>query len=418
MNTVISLEITPVLLGVVILCGGMLYLDKGLFRCKVRAARNKSRQYGWRFVVREVFDIIRSRLLKKPKSLLASQRQDGIVRIAFYPTGGLGDYIISAKLLEELLLLAPCQIDVFAERLPFGQAVYGSRKCVRVLPYEGFELKRFGYDVALEVEHFVHVKNMDDYWVQEQSPELYQRLAYIVSNWDSLYVDIGKQCWRERIRFERCRLLGLDRWTELRMGKAFAIADHQIYIPMDRAYQSHLQDFELHEKGYVTINYGADVMRIGERQLKLWNPEYLAKLVVQLKSQHTDLTIVQLGGAQAEHVMGVDVYILGESLEFTKWVLRGARLHIDCEGGLVHLATQLGTRCVVLFGPTPVHMYGYEQNINICSLECSNCMGLHEDWAYRCYKHAGEAACMKSITTDLVFDAIETELSGKEAVYG
>ena len=40
---------------------------------------------------------------------------------------------------------------------------------------------------------------------------------------------------------------------------------------------------------------------------------------------------------------GIDFYVLGESIELTKYILRDSLCHVDCEGGLVHLATQLGT---------------------------------------------------------------------------
>ena len=64
---------------------------------------------------------------------------------------------------------------------------------------------------------------------------------------------------------------------------------------------------------------------------------------------------------------------MGESLELVKYVLKGSLLHIDCDSGLVHLATQLGTKCVVLFGQTSVWYFGYEQNINIVSKVCNSC---------------------------------------------
>jgi ADP-heptose:LPS heptosyltransferase len=51
-------------------------------------------------------------------------------------------------------------------------------------------------------------------------------------------------------------------------------------------------------------------------------------------------------------------------------------MHIDDEGGLVHMATALGTKCAVLFGPTPVGIFGYEQNINICADTCKECFGI------------------------------------------
>ncbi|MBR5162824.1 MAG: hypothetical protein IKW79_02235, partial [Schwartzia sp.] len=91
--------------------------------------------------------------------------------------------------------------------------------------------------------------------------------------------------------------------------------------------------------------------------------------------------------------------------ELVKYVLRNAVLHVDIEGGLVHLATQLGTKCAVLFGPTPVTFFGYPQNINIVSPRCAGCHGLYEDLNH-CAKEQAEPECMRSITPEMVMEAI------------
>lgn len=111
---------------------------------------------------------------------------------------------------------------------------------------------------------------------------------------------------------------------------------------------------------YITINFGADVMRIGQTQLKLWPKENLEKFVNIFKNAYPDYQVVQLGSADATRIKNVDIYVLGKSIELTKWILKKSSCHVDCEGGLVHLATQFGTKCIVIFGPTPVHMYGYK----------------------------------------------------------
>ena len=49
-----------------------------------------------------------------------------LIVIAFYPTGGFGDYIISSKLLDEILLSTVCRIDVYCENMVFGNAIYGT----------------------------------------------------------------------------------------------------------------------------------------------------------------------------------------------------------------------------------------------------------------------------------------------------
>ena len=98
-----------------------------------------------------------------------------------------------------------------------------------------------------------------------------------------------------------------------------------------------------------------------------------------------------------------DRYLLGESLELMKYVFKNSLLHVDCEGGPVHLASQLGTKCVVLFGVTDVNYFGYKQNINIVSEICSPCYWVWES-NKECLLKSKEPLCMLSITPQKVFD--------------
>ena len=50
------------------------------------------------------------------------------LQIAVKPTGGLGDYIVSSKFMDELFTYAPCKIDVYCEKMEFGEAIFAKRK--------------------------------------------------------------------------------------------------------------------------------------------------------------------------------------------------------------------------------------------------------------------------------------------------
>jgi ADP-heptose:LPS heptosyltransferase len=79
---------------------------------------------------------------------------------------------------------------------------------------------------------------------------------------------------------------------------------------------------------------------------------------------------------------------------------------LDCEGGLVHLATQLGTKCIVLFGPTAPHYFGYEQNVNIATDICGDCRWIAADWMVHCYRSDEKLVCMRSITPAMVLERV------------
>lgn len=385
----------------------LLIWDKGRVSQLITAARKLAATQGWKAVLAPAvsFVIGQFRDLTK-KTDRCGSFSDDMIHIAFSPSGGLGDYIISAKILEELQEICTCRIDVFCEKERFGKAVYGNRNGVSLKAYQDFEKSRNSYDLALLVEHFIHIKNYNRNRLRTLSMPLYRKVLHILEHWDRLYIDIPEQCFRERIQFERCRILGLNRWTELRMGGAFEIADKRVRIPLDESFLPGWERDGYPQKEYITFNYGTDVMRAGLRQLKMWPKESYEELAELIHRSLPGMKIVQLGDGDAEKIEGCDRYVFGESMEQTKWILKGSLFHIDCEGGLVHLATQLGTRCIVLFGPTPLHMYGYEENSNLQSVRCNNCMGLHEDWAYDCYQGWKAPECMRSITPDKVMEKI------------
>lgn len=332
---------------------------------------------------------------------------DDAVSIAVFLCGGFGDYIISAKVVEELQDLANCRIEIFGEKHEFIKAIYGENSTITFNFKDEFLQQASRYDLAILIDHFIECFNYRRDKVKKISEELAQKIDYLVKHYKELYVDIRQQCYRERIHFEKCKLEGLDRWTELRMGKTFDINEKKVRIPMLNEYKSFLDQFGLNNKKYITINYGTDAIRVGMKQLKLWPKDNLETFVRLFHDKYADIYIVQLGAKNAEKVAGADFYIFGEKIEATKWILKQSLLHIDCEGGLVHLATQLDTKCVVLFGPTPVHMYGYKQNINIHNDECEYCMGLSEDWAYKCFKGYSECNCLRNITPELVINTID-----------
>ena len=97
---------------------------------------------------------------------------------------------------------------------------------------------------------------------------------------------------------------------------------------------------------------------------------------------------------------------MGSDFRLAFYLLKNSIVHIDIEGGLVHIATQLGTKCVVLFGPTIKEYYGYEQNINIQAGGCHNCWGLYSD-VNRCARSMEEPECMYSITPELVMGYVD-----------
>lgn len=335
-------------------------------------------------------------------------KKDDILYISFYPTGGFGDYIISSKLLDEISQIVPCKIDVYCENVTFGKAVYEGREKVEIFPINTFYSQMWKYDLALKVEHFIHIEKQNANKIAKINPIFMDKLNKLGHGYRTYYSDVEQQWFRENIHFRRCEIKGINRWTELSHEGIFKIEDQKTWIPMREEYKKRLQELGLNEKKYITLNRGADSMERSKMQTKVWPLEHYNDFVVLFKNQYPDIEIVQVGASGNAKIRGVDKYILGESLEVTKWILKGSILHLDCEGGLVHLATQLDTKCAVVFGPTPKHFYEYPQNINMVYEGCNNCMGTHPEWAFECYKGLSEPECMYKVTPEIVMKNIKS----------
>ena len=335
-------------------------------------------------------------------------KKDDILYISFYPTGGFGDYIISSKLLDEISKIVPCKIDVYCENVTFGKAVYEGREKVEIFPINTFYSQMWKYDLALKVEHFIHIEKQNANKIAKINPIFMDKLNKLGHGYRTYYPDVEQQWFRENIHFRRCEIKGINRWTELSHEGIFKIEDQKTWIPMREEYKKRLQELGLNEKKYITLNRGADSMGRSKMQTKVWPLEHYNDFVMLFKNQYSDIEIVQVGASGNAKIRGVDKYILGESLEVTKWILKGSILHLDCEGGLVHLATQLDTKCAVVFGPTPKHFYEYPQNINMVYEGCNNCMGTHPEWAFECYKGLSEPECMYKVTPEIVMKNIKS----------
>lgn len=151
-----------------------------------------------------------------------------------------------------------------------------------------------------------------------------------------------------------------------------------------------LDRYGLISNEYVTIADGWDAgfgFLDGRRPTKALKPDFNLLVVEQLHAFFPDLILVQLGDTRTgDDIPSIDVNLRGKtSLSDTLMLLAGARLHIDIEGGLVHLAKAAGTTSMVFFGPTNPAFFGYPDNFNrIADYPCVNCYWSTNTWMAIC----------------------------------
>jgi ADP-heptose:LPS heptosyltransferase len=136
-----------------------------------------------------------------------------------------------------------------------------------------------------------------------------------------------------------------------------------------------------------------------------------------LRAQSPGLRFVQLGSRTSEPLLSVDVDLVGRTtLPEAAAIIASSILHIDNEGGLVHLARSLGVVSVVVFGPTPAAYFGYPANINIEPPFCGGCWWINQTWMDHCPRGFVEARCMSEQSPESVATRATTYLQANALV--
>ena len=338
---------------------------------------------------------------------------DGI-SVAFVIHTAMGDTIIAKKIFEAIVAVEKnCKIDFVCntENSVFNvMAFYGGDKnfnCIVDLKFFNKNVKRYDLVIGTSVQAidliFVNLERL-----KIKSPALAVSIVKI-NTYNQKYMKGKDITGRTLFNMARARILGTNRYTALACEGALPIYDNRVEIKLLPKWESEFKKLGL--KKYITV--GSNGGNFGRHTIKEWPARYYVEFISLLKSKMPDIEVVQTGGNNVVKLENADRYLLGENLELMKYVFKNSLLHVDCESGPVHLATQLGTKCVVLFGVTDVNYYGYKQNINIVSEVCSPCYFVWEN-DKTCLLNSKEPLCMLSITPQKVFDVAYRYLQSLE----
>ncbi|MBR4153519.1 MAG: hypothetical protein IKT98_11250 [Selenomonadaceae bacterium] len=331
--------------------------------------------------------------------------ESGAVSIAFRIEGGLGDFVIAKKVFEAVIELVPdCQVDIFYndERAKtYIEAFYSSSKNFNsALSIQLFIPENIlNYDAVLQVSHLVVINYLNER-LKNKAPDFFQRLNKIsryTQNFGQT-IDLTAVVLRN---ITRAHILGINRYTCLSCDGALPIYDNRVEISLSPKGERGFKQLGL-SKNYITVGSNMiDSRSLFRHALKEWSTAYATEYISLLNIYLPQIEVVQIGGGGVEVFKNADRHIFDADLEIVKHVLKNSLLHVDCESGLVHLATQLGTKCLVLFGPTDEKYYGFKENLNLVSDICRPCV-----WAWdngsTCLRGAKEPPCMLSISPQTV----------------
>lgn len=335
--------------------------------------------------------------------------KEGVISVALRYGSGLGDAIIQKGFFNELSSFSDrLLIDIYCPKADvYIESFYSDCHAFNIGIRDGgglYTAIHSKYDLAISA---VSIPRVDSFNGKafEQYPELHKIVVALKKKLEEYKLEVLPfRNFGTHIR--RMQFLGRNCYTSYNYTDDFHIEREKVTIPVD---DSRLDEFrELNLKRYITLNYGTGMSTSGNRETisKQWPFRYYDEFVGIFKEKYPDIEIVQLGDSSADKIHGVDRYILGTDIELVKHILINSMFHLDCEGGLVHLASVLGTICIVLFGPTQMNYFGYPSNINLVSDKCSGCYGLY-DTAYKCAREMHEPECMYSLTPELVMKHVD-----------
>jgi len=370
-------------------------LANGVAANKIICSDDRSLQYA--------YSPVQTIATKNYEERFAYEKQQ--LAIAFRICGGLGDCVITKVIVQELVKIVPdCLIDIYCEMdrvVPVAKSIYaGDQNINRILADCNYAQHVEHYPLAIRAAYIMEIEGFSYGNVYKYSPILAKKIIALIEQYDHYCANIDQMRYRRFIHFKRAEYWKINCYTTYNHSDIFNIKDRRVHIPLQEEYEEKFK--ELRWGKYITFNYSVSQWGKISFGTKMWCGEYYEEFIRLFKEKYPDIAVVQIGSKNTQHIDGVDHYLLGESLELAKYVLKNAIFHLDGECGLVHLATQLGTMCIVLFGPTPMEYFSYPENINIVSEACGGCMDISEDAVQNCIKGLSEPECMMSILPEKV----------------
>ena len=348
-------------------------------------------------------------IFHKIKDSIVENKKDNKLHVAIRIKGGIGDDIVSLALCRRINELTTfLTMDVYVDNEGM-ESVFGGEEYIKNVIKSDVIVKQ-KYDLVLMVRQRIHVIYVDRVRICNFSNELWHKVektrherALEASGDENTSMDLSI--------LKRAKMMNRDRYSMLGDGDVWGLSEKMSRLSLNARYEERFRNKGLGR--YITINVSAGNKNVtGEkRQTKVWPCSKYEELCKLIKKIFPDIEIVQIGDNNTEVITNADYFVKGESLEVVKYILFHSLLHVDCEGGMVHMATQLETKCIVLFGPTPMSYYGYPQNINISAGNCNGCMGMSENWYTKCPLFE-KPYCMDGISPEVVKIKVQEFLGG------
>ncbi len=390
-----------------------------VFRLKRKCREHIEQPQGNGSLLRYLVKMSLHRLKRKFRSVFIrpdlSPLPSDTVNMAVLITGGLGDLLVIARTLRQMAEHCPaCRFYVFHPFPDQGKWVFRNCSYVAdVLPeffFETYSSSLCDCGCVINSFLFFHEEVANPEKIRKLCPSLMQLISVNRRKIENWWVFVENHPCLDGAAARQIVALGYNRYSFLSSLLAFPAPSLQLDLPVDESKAAELQQ---RYPRYITLNTGFDrnfIMSVS-RATKCYPDEYWQKLVYLLKERFPGLGIIQLGGGNGCAVSGTDENLSGKTtLSECAGILKHSLLHLDIEGGLVHLCASLGVRSAVLFGPTSPEYFSYPDNLNFRDSACSECWWVTERWMEACPKQNSRNECMWSLPPERVLAGVEKVL--------
>jgi ADP-heptose:LPS heptosyltransferase len=367
------------------------------------------------------------------------RQRKGDLKIAIAMPGGIGDILMYGLTVKEFSKRIGYRhtIDIYTDgeskkdtldfvfqKFPFIRQCIGDdgRKWPMFMEHTLYRSTE-PYDVLMRMDRCAIVAHCDYKHVNKRSPWLslfcrknrlfYEKNAKFFKNppiYHSMVDQWSILCKKKRIQQpDQCQMLGIS-------------DSSGTFLELEPDSYGLLSTLELQDTSYITLQRGLNHCDKLCDSTKLWPIYHYEKFIELFHQKYPSIKIVQLGHSPntCRSLSGVDINLIGKtSLSEVAVLLKHSLFHLDGEAGMVHMKKFLNGRSIVLFGPTPVEVFGYPENINITSNGCHSwCEWVSNDWSKTCLRGFKEAPCMASIAPGMVMEAADKILNErKDYVY-
>jgi len=332
------------------------------------------------------------------------------ISVAINLYGGIGDICANIAFIKSFVDILPkdTKLDIFSTISPDNTKSLLFGLGIDANIYKHTDFHEENYTLALICCRYPEVVKINHEAIKQKSPELYKILQQYIAFQKQHPYFFRNGTTDDFLGNAYSLLHNRKRWQQANILRLLDSDNLDIEIQIEDSANDFLAQHKLEAGKYITIQRG-----VGERgeATRCWSIENYNALAKLLKIKYPDYKIIQVGTEKSSQIQATDIDLRGQTtFPEIKMLLKHAFLHIDGEGGLVHLRHCLkGGTSVVIFGPTRKEFYGYDENINIQSNACNGCEWLTMDWREQCPKGYQQCHCFHTTTPETIINEIETK---------